>query len=86
VEVQRYTSTPTYQLSYLLGKVLLLRLRENERQRLGDDFSLKAFHDSLLWSGSIPISFHRRLLAGEGGGPFRPGDGGGHTAGDRIGG
>jgi uncharacterized protein (DUF885 family) len=74
-EVQRYTSTPTYQLSYLLGKVLLLRLREDERARLGDDFSLKGFHDSLLWSGSIPISFHRRLLAGEGGGPFRPGNG-----------
>jgi uncharacterized protein (DUF885 family) len=74
-EVERYTSTPTYQLSYLLGKVLLLRLREDERRRLGDDFSLKAFHDSLLWSGSIPISFHRRLLAGEGGGPFRPTNG-----------
>ena len=34
-EVNRYTSTPTYQLSYLLGKVLLLRLREDERRRLG---------------------------------------------------
>ena len=31
------------------------------------------FHDALLWSGSIPVSFHRRLLAGEGGGPFLPG-------------
>jgi uncharacterized protein (DUF885 family) len=85
-EVQRYTSTPTYQLSYLLGKVLLLRLREDERRRLGDDFSLKAFHDGLLWSGSIPISFHRRLLAGEGGGPFRPSGGNGDIAGDEIGG
>jgi len=72
-EVHRYTSTPTYQLSYLLGKVLILRLREDERQRLGDAFSLRDFHDALMWSGSIPVSFHRRLLAGEGGGPFRPG-------------
>lgn len=71
-EVHRYTSTPTYQLSYLLGKVLILRLREDERRRLGDAFSLRDFHDALLWSGSIPVSFHRRLLAGEGGGPFRP--------------
>ncbi len=30
-EVHRYTSTPTYQLSYLLGKVLILRLREDEQ-------------------------------------------------------
>ena len=72
-EVHRYTSTPTYQLSYLLGRELILRLRADEQRRLGADFSLKGFHDALLWSGSLPVSFHRRLLAGEGGGPFRPG-------------
>ncbi len=33
---------------------------------------MRRFHDALLWSGSIPVSFHRRLLAGEGGGPFLP--------------
>ena len=71
-EVHRYTYTPTYQLSYLLGKVMLLRLREDEKQRLGDAFSLRDFHDALLYSGSIPVSFHRRLLAGEGGGPTMP--------------
>ncbi len=62
-EVHRYTYTPTYQLSYLLGKVLLLQLREDERRRLGGRFSLKAFHDTLLRNGSLPVSFHRRLLA-----------------------
>ena len=65
-EVRRYTYTPGYQLSYLLGKVLILGLREEERRRLGPDFSLKAFHDTLLRNGSLPISFHRRLLRGEG--------------------
>jgi uncharacterized protein (DUF885 family) len=65
-EARRYTSTPTYNLSYLLGKVLLLRLREEERRRLGAAFSLRAFHDALLRGGSLPISFHRRALHGEG--------------------
>ena len=65
-EVHRYTYTPTYQLSYLLGKVLLLQLRADEQRRLGGAFSLGAFHDALLANGSLPISFHRRLLAGEG--------------------
>jgi uncharacterized protein (DUF885 family) len=65
-EVRRYTHTPTYQLSYLLGKVLLLQLREDERGRKGEAFSLRGFHDTLLRNGSLPISFHRRLLAGEG--------------------
>ncbi|HET7471540.1 MAG TPA: DUF885 domain-containing protein [Candidatus Limnocylindrales bacterium] len=62
-EVRRYTYTPTYQLSYLLGKVLLLGLREDEGRRLGAAFSLRDFHDSLLVNGSLPISFHRRILA-----------------------
>jgi uncharacterized protein (DUF885 family) len=61
-EVKRYTYTPTYPLSYLLGKVLILGLRDAERQRLGDAFRLKDFHDTLLRAGSLPISFHRRLL------------------------
>jgi len=72
-EVYRYTLTPGYNLSYLLGKMLLLRLRSDEQARLGEVFSLKGFHDALLYSGSLPISFHRRLLAGEGGGPTFPG-------------
>ena len=67
-EVHRYTTAPGYNLSYLLGKVLLQRLRADEQERLGEAFSLKGFHDALLYSGSLPISFHRRLLAGEGGG------------------
>jgi uncharacterized protein (DUF885 family) len=61
-EVNRYTYTPTYQLSYLLGKVLLLQLRADEQRRLGRRFDLRAFHDTLLNNGSLPISFHRRLL------------------------
>jgi uncharacterized protein (DUF885 family) len=65
-EVQWYTYRPTYPLSYLLGRTLLLQLRADEAERLGDAFSLKGFHDTLLRNGSLPISFHRRLLAGEG--------------------
>jgi uncharacterized protein (DUF885 family) len=62
-EVQWYTYRPTYPLSYLLGRTLLLGLRSDEQARLGDRFSLKAFHDALLRNGSLPISFHRRLLS-----------------------
>ena len=62
-EVHWYTLRPTYPLSYLLGKVLLLRLREDEKGRLGEQFSLRGFHDSMLSEGSLPISFHRRLIA-----------------------
>jgi uncharacterized protein (DUF885 family) len=61
-EVAWYTYRPTYPLSYLLGRTLLLGLRADEQHRLGDRFSLKGFHDTLLRNGSLPVSFHRRLL------------------------
>ena len=64
-EVQWYTYRPTYPLSYLLGQTMLLELRADEQRRLGEGFSLKGFHDTLLRNGSLPISFHRRLLRGE---------------------
>jgi uncharacterized protein (DUF885 family) len=62
-EVRWYTYRPTYPLSYLLGRTLLLELRAAEQRRLGEAFSLRAFHDELLRNGSLPISFHRRLLS-----------------------
>jgi uncharacterized protein (DUF885 family) len=65
-EVEWYTYRPTYPLSYLLGRTLLLELRAGEQRRLGDAFSLRDFHDTLMRNGSLPISFHRRLLRGEG--------------------
>ena len=62
-EVHRYTYTAGYQLSYLLGRVMLLRLREDEKRRLGSSFSLRQFHDAMLNQGSLPVSFQRRLLS-----------------------
>jgi uncharacterized protein (DUF885 family) len=85
-EVNRYTYTPTYQLSYLLGRVLLLQLRADEQRRLGSAFSLRDFHDALLRAGTMPISFHRRLLEGTVGGRVARanGAGGGPGASDRA--
>jgi len=65
-EVQWYSFRPTYPMSYLLGRTLLLGLRADEQRRLGDRFNLRKFHDTLLRNGSIPISFHRRLLTASG--------------------
>jgi uncharacterized protein (DUF885 family) len=53
-EVRRYTLSPTYQMSYLMGKREIMALRQAAEERDGDRFSLKAFHDALLAEGSIP--------------------------------
>jgi uncharacterized protein (DUF885 family) len=61
-EVKRYTSTPTYQLSYLFGRHLIDRLRADVERRMGPAFNLRFFHDTLLYGGTMPVSFARRLF------------------------
>ena len=61
-EVKRYTSTPTYQLSYLYGRHMIEALRNDVERRQGPDFSLKGFHDTLLYGGTMPVSYARRLF------------------------
>lgn len=54
VEVLRYTSTPTYQLSYLIGKLLIEDIRTELEKTMGNKFNLKLFHDIILNSGDLP--------------------------------
>ncbi len=54
VEVNRYTLTPTIQMSYLIGKLEILKLRDALMKKEGDAFSLKEFHDRLLSEGTLP--------------------------------
>jgi uncharacterized protein (DUF885 family) len=61
-EVKRYTSTPTYQLSYLYGRHMIEGLRRDIEAREGAAFDLKRFHDTLLFGGTMPVSFARRLF------------------------
>ncbi len=55
-EVLRYTSTPTVQMSYLMGKREIERLRDLMQFREGYNFSEQVFYDKLLSAGSIPPS------------------------------
>ncbi len=61
-EVKRYTQYPTYQLSYLLGKHLIMGLREEVEEWMGDRFSLAFFHDSIIYAGSIPFFLLRQAV------------------------
>jgi len=61
-EVRRYTQTPSYALSYLLGKHLILQLREEVKQKMGAKYSEKIFHDTITANGYLPISLLREVL------------------------
>jgi hypothetical protein len=60
-EVKRGTSDPTY-LVYTLGKLAILKLREDYRKAQGSSFSLLDFHDEFLKQGYPPIKLIRREL------------------------
>src|SRR5262249_7919506 len=62
IEVKRYTMTPTQPSSYLVGKLQILTLRDEARQRLGARFDLAQFHQQLLSVGTLPISLAREEL------------------------
>ena len=61
IEVSRYTQSPGYQLSYLLGRHLIMETRKELEQQFGDTFNLKLFHDTIINAGSIPVSFIPQL-------------------------
>lgn len=60
-EARRGTHDPGY-LNYTLGKLLLLKLRDDYRAAQGANFRLKGFHDAYIGVGAPPIPLLRRLL------------------------
>ena len=54
-EIDRYVVMPGQALAYLTGKLEILRIRDDARQRLGPAFSLPAFHGAVLDHGSLPM-------------------------------
>ena len=63
-ETKRGTSDPTY-LYYTLGKLEILKLREDYRKLKGAEFSLQEFHDNFLKQGMPPIKIVRHALLGD---------------------
>jgi len=58
-EVERYVVWPGQACSYELGRREIEALREEARNRLGPDFDLKGFHDSVLHEGELPFAVLR---------------------------
>ena len=64
VETKRGTSDPTY-LYYTLGKLEIMKLREDVKKRDGAAFSLEKFHDEFLKQGFPPIKIVREAMLGD---------------------
>ena len=61
-EIDRYIVTPGQALSYMLGRLEIQRIRANAEATLGERFEIKAFHDTVLGSGSLPLATLDRVV------------------------
>jgi uncharacterized protein (DUF885 family) len=60
-EAQRGTHEPGY-INYTLGKLMLLKLLDDYKAAMGQQFSLKQFHDTYIGYGSPPIPLLRKMM------------------------
>jgi len=70
METRRGTEDPTY-LYYTLGKLEILKLRDDYKRKLGPAYSLRAFHDAFLAEGAMPLPLVRQALLGTGSAPAK---------------
>jgi uncharacterized protein (DUF885 family) len=62
-EIDRYIGDPGQALGYMIGRLEIDRMRAEAEDRLGEEFDIRAFHDTVLGTGSVPIPTLQRVVA-----------------------
>jgi uncharacterized protein (DUF885 family) len=68
-ETKRGTSDATYGY-YTMGKLMILKLRDDYKNKVGASFLLQDFHDRFIKMGPLPLPLIRRAMLGEVGSLF----------------
>ncbi len=61
-EVLRYMAWPGQALGYKIGELTILDIRREAEQRLGTRFDIRAFHDTFLAEGHMPLGLARERM------------------------
>ena len=61
-EIERYLVAPGQALAYKSGMLKILELREKQRQKLGEKFDLRKFHNVVLVNGAVPLPVLEQLV------------------------
>lgn len=62
IEVQRDSQTPSPPGREIIGELAIIELRDEYKRRMGEHYSMKHFHDTLLTYGDLPFKQIRRLM------------------------
>lgn len=62
-EIERYAVWPGQALGYMIGKIKWLELRTKWQAQLGPKFDIKAFHDTGLTAGALPLAVLETVYA-----------------------
>jgi uncharacterized protein (DUF885 family) len=68
-EAKRGASDPTYGY-YTMGKLMILKLRDDYKAKMGQRYSLQNFHDTFISLGPLPLPLIRKAMLGATGQPF----------------
>jgi uncharacterized protein (DUF885 family) len=68
-EAKRGTSDALYGY-YTIGKLAILKLREDYKKKLGAEYSLQKFHDEFIKLGPLPLPLVRKAMLGTSGEMF----------------
>ena len=61
-EIERYLVNPGQALSYKVGMMKILELRERAKTTLGSKFDVREFHDEVLKNGAMPLAVLERVI------------------------
>ena len=62
IAMNRFVVLPGQGCGYTIGMLKILELRQEAIDKLGDKFDIKAFHEVVLGSGSLPLEILEELV------------------------
>ncbi|MGH2665741.1 DUF885 domain-containing protein [Flavobacterium sp.] len=61
-EIERYMAIPGQALSYKIGQMKILELRQKAKDKMQDKFDIKVFHQKVLESGVMPLALLEKKI------------------------